>query len=806
MLGTTVAGRYEIEAQIGVGGMGIVYRAHDTRLRRDVALKMIAPHLMQMESARVRFLREAQALAGLMHPNIVTIFDMAEDADANTVFLVMELLSGHSLRQFLQDGTCPRTPHCPRFSQIALPLCRALEAAHKRGVLHRDIKPENIFICDDGTLKLMDFGLARLLGDMSKNQSSTVAGTLAYMAPEQLRGDKLDARADVYALGVVFFEFVTGAQPFTGDNPGTVLLKHLTEPPPSLRDRLSVPADAATQEALNALDGLLTRMMAKETGERPQSAEEVRNALEQTPSQGDTLAVRIDRLLAGGEGVGGIAASALTQVVPFAPVIAPTADLAALLTARQTAEASQTAEISPSLVQQTAVTGMNTADFSAATAAQAAQPTVLVKDSQAQSDKPTSANPALVWKRRGAAVAGIGALGAVSALAMGHWRPSAVAVTKPSVSSPVPVKQRDTAVGNSIASASTPSATKPEGSTPQGKASASANVMSTPSGKSVAAPPKQGSSESVKSTAGTTAKTGEQAKVKEHAVDAEREAWRKQQQQEMALIKTLQRELEAARALKSMPSASGKANSPANSLTGSGVKTTDDAKTTAAAKSGTGAKSSAKPVKLPALPSVAEESKPPLVIGMKVARINRNDASAIHISLQNDVDCYAYFYLLPPRQRNATRLFAGYEYFAAAPKTAYSIPLLLPKTLANSRGAVLIVASKKELKNLPPTFELPPPQPLAIAPDLTGEQRQQVVRQNIHLFSDQVAQQLASNRALIGGQLMQPHDVVIRLIGSNPIVFGRNPDGSRRGPGQPPRRGRRNPPPPAEFGDVGATH
>ena len=270
MIGTTVAGRYEIAAQIGVGGMGIVYRAHDTRLRRDVALKMIAPHLMQQESARVRFLREAQALAGLMHPNIVTIFDMAEDADANTVFLVMELLSGHSLRQFLSDGTCPSNPGCPSFSHTALPLCRALEAAHKRGVLHRDIKPENIFVCDDGTLKLMDFGLARLLGDMSKNQSSTVAGTLAYMAPEQLRGEKLDARTDLYALGAVFFEFMTGTQPFLGDNPGTVLLKHLTEPPPRLLDRLPAPINESDEAALNTLDNLITRLMAKDAESGPQ--------------------------------------------------------------------------------------------------------------------------------------------------------------------------------------------------------------------------------------------------------------------------------------------------------------------------------------------------------------------------------------------------------------------------------------------------------------------------------------------------------------------------------------------------------
>ena len=203
---------------------------------------------------------------------------------------------------------------------------------------------------------------------------------------------------------------------------------------------------------------------------------------------------------------------------------------------------------------------------------------------------------------------------------------------------------------------------------------------------------------------------------------------------------------------------------------------------------------------------------PPLIIGMKVARVERTDPKAIHISLQNDVDCYAYFYLLQPRAREAIRLFAGYEYFAAAPKTPYMLPLLLPHNVSSSRGAILIVAAKKELKNLPASFELPPPQPLPTTTGMTREQSQQIIRQNIHNFSDSVAQQLAASHALQGGQLMQPHHVVVRLIGNNPMIFGRNPDGSRnpngrgRGAGQFPPRGRRNSPPPAESENTGAAH
>ncbi len=198
---------------------------------------------------------------------------------------------------------------------------------------------------------------------------------------------------------------------------------------------------------------------------------------------------------------------------------------------------------------------------------------------------------------------------------------------------------------------------------------------------------------------------------------------------------------------------------------------------------------------------------------MKVTRIDRNDPKAIHISLQNDADCYAYFYLLPPPAHTATRLFAGYEYFPAAPKTPYALSLLLPHGIANSRGAILIVAAKKELKNLPPTFDLQPPQTQAITPGMSREQIQQIVRQNIHLFSDQVAQQLAASQTLQGGQLMQSHNVFVRLIGNFALVSGRPLDGSRRdlnggrrGSGRPSFQGRRNLQPPAESGNTGAKH
>jgi serine/threonine protein kinase len=266
MIGTRIADRYEIEEQIGIGGMGIVYRALDTRLMRRVALKVIAPHLVQQEAARSQFLREAQALAGLMHPNIVTVFDLCDDEATQTVFIVMELLRGQSLRHFLTAADRPS------FAQMALPLCRALEAAHAQGFLHRDIKPENVFVCAGGTVKLMDFGLARLLTANTRSQASLLAGTLAYMAPEQLRGDRTDFRADLYSLGILFYEYLSGVTPFEADNPGAILLKHLTEAAPPLR--VHVP------DLTPGLDAIVHRLLEKDPEARFPSAASLREALE----------------------------------------------------------------------------------------------------------------------------------------------------------------------------------------------------------------------------------------------------------------------------------------------------------------------------------------------------------------------------------------------------------------------------------------------------------------------------------------------------------------------------------------------
>lgn len=265
MVGTVIADRYRVDSQLGVGGMGIVYKAYDTRLLREVALKVIAPHLTEQDKAAQRFMREAQALAGLTHPNIVTVFDQLEDPASGKICIIMELLQGASLRQRLKGS------HRPKFEEMAPQLCRALETAHGKGILHRDIKPENIFVCDDGTVKLMDFGLARILDANSSSQSSVVVGTAQYMAPEQLKGEKQDGRTDLYALGVVFYEFLSGIQPFSADNPGAIMMKHLTEMPPPLTKRV--------KNLAPEIEAIVMRLLAKDPKDRFNSAHDLRDAL-----------------------------------------------------------------------------------------------------------------------------------------------------------------------------------------------------------------------------------------------------------------------------------------------------------------------------------------------------------------------------------------------------------------------------------------------------------------------------------------------------------------------------------------------
>jgi eukaryotic-like serine/threonine-protein kinase len=226
---TQQIGRYEILEEIGRGAMGVVFKARDPLIGRAVALKTITSGVAESADLLERFYREARAAGGLQHPNIVTIYEMGESG--GTPFIAMEYLEGESLEKIIARK--PRLPLATKVGYVAQ-TCRALEFAHRRGVVHRDIKPANIMVTADGVIKVVDFGIARL-ADTSKTQTGALLGTLAYMSPEQLRGERADARCDVWALGVVFYELIAYQRPFTGENHAALLLSILQKEPPPIR-------------------------------------------------------------------------------------------------------------------------------------------------------------------------------------------------------------------------------------------------------------------------------------------------------------------------------------------------------------------------------------------------------------------------------------------------------------------------------------------------------------------------------------------------------------------------------------------
>jgi serine/threonine protein kinase len=230
-VGVTVDGKYRVDALIGRGGMGAVYRAHDTRLDRDVAVKVVRGDLVASAQARERFTREAQLAARLQHPSIVTVFDYGTLADGSA-YLVMEHVRGEDLRARLTRGPLGREEAALLLAAIA----DGVDAAHREQVLHRDLKPENILLPDTGgPPKVLDFGVAKLMSptaaDGTLTGGGTIVGTPAYMAPEQLRGTSVDARADVYSLAVMAYEMLTGRLPFGSGSFVDVAVRQSDEPP-----------------------------------------------------------------------------------------------------------------------------------------------------------------------------------------------------------------------------------------------------------------------------------------------------------------------------------------------------------------------------------------------------------------------------------------------------------------------------------------------------------------------------------------------------------------------------------------------
>ncbi len=269
LVGRLIRGRYQIERLVARGGMATVYVAEDNRLDRKVAIKVIHPHLANDKNFREKFVREAKIAARLSHPNLVNVFDQAEDGDV--VFLAMEYVSGITLRDALDKfGALSAT----RALDVFEPMVAALAAAHAAGVLHRDLKPENVLLSDDGKVKLSDFGLARPIS--AQTQTGGVVGTVAYMSPELVSRGVADARSDVYAAGIMLFELLTGKQPFQGEQAVQVAFQHANS---------EVPAPSSINDSIpELLDEIVLWATAKLPQNRPKDAIEFHRVLLQAKS------------------------------------------------------------------------------------------------------------------------------------------------------------------------------------------------------------------------------------------------------------------------------------------------------------------------------------------------------------------------------------------------------------------------------------------------------------------------------------------------------------------------------------------
>ena len=266
MIGTSVD-RYEIVEELGHGGMSVVYRGLDSALEREVAVKVLHNHLAKKAENRQRFHREAKAIARLRHPNILEIYDFSSE-NADRSYIVMEYVEGENLRQFIT-----RTEHPPAevAALVCLEICEALEHAHDHGIIHRDLKPENVMVSSDGTLKLMDFGIAHVIDAETMTATGSLMGSPAHMAPEIIDGKKADVRADVFALGTVLYWLATGKLPFEGANAPQVLRKVLECDFPDPEE-----VDARVGHVLG---GVIRRCLARDPADRYESVAAVRRAL-----------------------------------------------------------------------------------------------------------------------------------------------------------------------------------------------------------------------------------------------------------------------------------------------------------------------------------------------------------------------------------------------------------------------------------------------------------------------------------------------------------------------------------------------
>lgn len=263
--------QYKILEKLGEGGMGVVYKAEDTRLDRTVALKFLSHHLTANEAEKGRLLQEAKAASALNHPNVCTIFDIKEDKDEQ--FIVMEFVEGDTVKSLVKG----KRLSVDEIILIGLQTAEGLLAAHAKGIVHRDIKSDNIMVTRDHRIKIMDFGLARLLAGEQLARSRTTAGTIGYTSPEQIKGEDVGTHSDLWSLGVVLYEMLTGQLPFTGNHEAAIIYEVLNlEPPAVISRRPEVPEH---------LQLLVTGLLQKDKAMRPRSAQEVIDRLKKVPSE-----------------------------------------------------------------------------------------------------------------------------------------------------------------------------------------------------------------------------------------------------------------------------------------------------------------------------------------------------------------------------------------------------------------------------------------------------------------------------------------------------------------------------------------
>jgi serine/threonine-protein kinase len=290
LTGEVIDGRYKLNRVVASGGMATIYAATDLRLDRQVAVKIMHPHLAQDEKFVERFIREAKAAASLSHPNIVAVLDQGwNQGGTPCVFIVMELVEGATLRDYLheQGHISPE-----RAIPLIIPVASALAAAHKIGIVHRDIKPENILVSKEGRIKIADFGLARgaLLGSTMTAESSVILGSVSYLSPEQVQRGIADARSDVYSLGIVFFELLTGEKPYQGEDPVQIAIRHVND---------RVPAPSTLNSAISPeIDALVLRATDVNPDKRPADGaaflEELRALSEKLDPRKRQLSLELD--------------------------------------------------------------------------------------------------------------------------------------------------------------------------------------------------------------------------------------------------------------------------------------------------------------------------------------------------------------------------------------------------------------------------------------------------------------------------------------------------------------------------------